>query len=151
MRFLVSSGMDFHGFGSHFDVIFETYLSFSGLWSLLFRKSRFWDPFEKNIAFRWVLLSVGRLKRPNWFIFYKKVASKIWLVPKSGFYWFLMTFGTPNNLLLEALGSSNFNMASLGTRFGDPLGPNLELLTKSNSKMTPKSLKCHPKVSKLAP
>ena len=52
-----------------------------------------------------------------------------------------MTFGTPNDLLLKALGNSNFRMGALGARFGDPLGPNLELLPKSTPKMTPKSSK----------
>ena len=60
-----------------------------------------------------------------------------------------MTFGIQNDILLEASGSSNFRTATLGARFGDPLGPNLELLTKSTPKMTPKSSKCHPKVIKI--
>ena len=60
-----------------------------------------------------------------------------------------MTFGIPNDLHLDALGGSNFPRATLGPRFGDPLGPNLELLTKSTPKMTPKSSKCHPKVVKI--
>ena len=60
-----------------------------------------------------------------------------------------MAFGIPNDLLLEALDSSNSDMAALGARFGDPLDPNLELVTKSTPKMPPKSLKCHPKVIKI--
>ena len=50
---------------------------------------------------------------------------------------------------METLGSANPCMATLGARFGDPLGPNLELLTKSTPKMNPKSSKCLPKVIKM--
>ena len=82
-------------------------------------------------------------------MFHDKIGSGIILVPKSRFYRFYMDFGTQNDLLLDALGSSNLNMATLGARFGDPLGPNLELLTKSTPKMTPKSSKSPPKVIKM--
>ena len=88
--------------------------------------------------------------RANSSIFHEKIGSGILLVPKSRFYRFWMTFGSQNDLLLETLGSSNFRMATLGARFGDPLGPNLELFTKSTHKMSPRSSKCPPKVTKMS-
>ena len=60
-----------------------------------------------------------------------------------------MTFDNRNGILVDTLGSSNFRTATLGA-LGDPLGPNLEVLTKSIAKMTPKSSKCPPKVIKMA-
>ena len=60
-----------------------------------------------------------------------------------------MAFGSQNDSLLDALGSSNSDMAILGAGFGDPLGPNLELLTKSTPKMTPNSSKCTPHVTNM--
>ena len=60
-----------------------------------------------------------------------------------------MTFCTQNEIIWRTLGSSNPCMATLGARCGDPLGPNLELLTKSTPKMTPKSSKCHSNVVKI--
>ena len=50
---------------------------------------------------------------------------------------------------MVSFGPSNSDMATLGARFGDPVGPNLELLTKGIPKMTPKSSKCPPKVTEI--
>ena len=59
-----------------------------------------------------------------------------------------MTFGIPNNLLLVILGGAWLTQGDLGARFGDPLGPNTEKLTKH----APKCLQSHqndlPKSSK---
>ena len=81
-------------------------------------------------------------------IFHEKNGSGIILVPKSRFYRFYMDFGTQNDLLLVTLGPIWFHQGDLGARFGDPLGPNTENLTKH----APKCLQSHqndlPKSSK---
>ena len=69
-------------------------------------------------------------------IFHKKIGSRILLVPKSRFYRFWMTFGTPNDLLLVTLDLIWFNQGDLGGRLGAQIDAKLEILTKSGPKCT---------------
>ena len=81
-------------------------------------------------------------------MFHEQIGSGIILVPKSRFYRFYMDFGTQNYLLLVTLERIWLPQGDLGARFGDPLGPNTEKLTKH----APKCLQSHqnnlPKSSK---
>ena len=89
--FLTDFGSRLGPFWSSFSLIFW-------FWSSLFRKSRLWDPFEKNIAFSCFLLSWGTLRRSNWYqnrVFF----SQRFLV--SNFHRFWSTFGP----LLEPFGT----------------------------------------------
>ena len=87
------------------------------------------------------------LRAKSYFV-HEKIGSRILLVPKSRFYRFYMDFGTQNDLLLVILGPPWLPQGDLGARFGDPLGPNTEKITKH----APKCLQSHqnylPKSSK---
>ena len=60
-------------------------------------------------------------------IFHEEINSEILLVPKSRFYRFWITFGTPNDLLLGILGPGWLGQGNLGDRRGAQIEPKLEI------------------------
>ena len=146
MRFLMSSWTDSGRFWKTFGDNYRTY-SYQKLYiyktcfkttppsRTLLKSHAFWDQKPSNI--------------------HEEIGSGTLLVPKSRFYRFYMDFGIQNDLLLVTLGPIWFTQGDLGARFGDPLGPNTEKLTKhapkclqSHQNNLPKSSKWPPKVTK---